>query len=172
MPESRRASIAPWISAAVAGVVLVALLLAYFLFLRDDMKAVVGELTTSEKAAITAAGTEAANLITYSRAHFDQDYQRAIDGTTGALRTDVVGKRTVTKQTITSGKFDASGVVTHAALVGPSEKNKTNGYVVLVTINGFRSTAKDVPIQQNLQMTMVQVKGKWLAADVTNVAVS
>jgi succinate dehydrogenase hydrophobic anchor subunit len=74
MPESRRASIAPWIAAAVAGVVLIALLLAYFLFLRDDKKEVIGQLTSAEKAAVAAAGTEATNLVTYRRDHFDEDY--------------------------------------------------------------------------------------------------
>ena len=64
MSPSRRASLAPWIVAAVAGAVFVALLVVYYAALvpyRKDHTA--GEFTSSEKAAITAASTETANLL-------------------------------------------------------------------------------------------------------------
>ena len=76
----------------------------------------------------------------------------------------------MTLSTITKGKFDLSGKATNVALVGPSDS--ANGYLVLVTVNGYQSTQKDVPIQQDLQVTMVNKGGKWLASDVSNVGVS
>lgn len=179
MPEPRRTSIAPWIAAAVAGVVLLALVLVYLFWLRPDKAdahngpaggpaPAVGQLTPAESAAMNAAGTEMVNLVTFSRDNFDTDFQRALAGATGGLRTDVQGKRDSILQTITKGKFDLYGRLTHKAL---SDTVK-HGYVVLVTINGYRSTAPDTPIQQNLAVTEINVDGKWLAVDVKNIGIT
>lgn len=182
MPEQSRPSLAPWITAFVAGVALVALFLIYLLALRpaerdaDADRATAhkqaGQLSDTETKAMNAAGTEMINLITFSRADFDKDFQRALDGATGPLRTDVEKKRAQTLKTITQGKFDLYGRLTHKALEGPVSSGKAKGYVVLVTINGYRSTAPDTPIQQNLEVTVVEKDGKWLADDVTNIGVT
>jgi hypothetical protein len=169
MPESRRASAAPWITASVAGVVLLGLLLAYFAILRPDQNKVNGDLTATETAATNAAAGEMVNLLSFRRAQFDADYQRALAGATGALRSDVQKNRDVTKSTMTKGKFDLIGKVTHKALEGPAASGKTNSYVVLVTVNGYRSTTLDQPVQQSLEVTVVRSNGKWLASDVTNI---
>ena len=71
---------------------------------------------------------------------------------------------------LTQGKFDLTATVTHQALVGRSVKG--NGYVVLVTLNGYRSTAPTTPIQSNLEVTVVRQGGTFLADNVKNVAVS
>ena len=182
MAEPRRTSLAPWITAAVAGLVLIALLLIYLLWLRPDEKdanrehatavQTSGQFTAQETAAMNAAGTEMVNLLTFSRAHFDADFQRAMDGATGPLRSDVEGKRDATLKAITDGKFDLYARLTHKALSDTVDKNNTHGYVVLVTINGYRSTAPDQPIQQNLAVTEINVNGKWLASDVTNIGLT
>jgi hypothetical protein len=171
MPESRRASTAPWIAAAVAGAVLVALLITYFVALRPAQSEVNGDLTATETAAVNAAAGEMVNLLSFRRAQFDADYQRALDGATGSLKSDVQKNKSVTKSTMTKGKFDLVGKVTHKALEGPANSGKTKGYVVLVTVNGYRSTTMDQPVQQSLEVTVVQSKGKWLASDVTNIGV-
>jgi hypothetical protein len=170
MSPSRRASLAPWIVAAVAGAVFVALLVVYYVVLvpyRKDHTA--GQFTSAEKSAVTAASTETANLLSFRRAQFDADYARALRGTTGSLRSDVSAKKAATKSTLVTGKFDLSARITHTALVGPSGKN---GYIVLVTVNGYKSTTPAVPTQQNLQVTVQKVKGSWLASDVRNVGIS
>jgi len=181
MVEPRRTPLAPWITAAVAGFVLIALFLVFFLWFRPDERDAhrehaealrnSGHLTAEESAAMNAAGTEMVNLLTFSRAHFDDDFQRALDGATGALRKDVVGKRAVTLKAITDGKFDLSARLTHKALSDEVNAKGTHGYVVLVTINGYRSTAPTVPIQQSLAVTEINVSGKWLASDVTMIGV-
>src|SRR3954465_9235931 len=100
MPANGRARRAPWITATVAGVVLIGLLFTYFAFLRGDVRdadrqraaarhAVVGDLGAEENQAGDAAGTDKLNLQTLRRAHFEDDFQRALLGVTGSLRTDV-----------------------------------------------------------------------------------
>jgi hypothetical protein len=182
MVEPRRTSLAPWITAAVAGVVLIALLLVYLLWLRPDERdadreradAVVasGQLTPEETAAMTAAGTEMVNLVTFSRAHFEDDFKRALDGTTGSLHSDVEKQHDNTLKAMTDGKFDLSGRLTHKALSDSVQADGTHGYVVLVTINGYHSTAPDSPTQQSLAVTVLDINGKWLASDVTNIGVT
>lgn len=172
MPDMRRASLAPWLIAVVAGVVFVALVVVYYAVLLPYRKDhTVGDFSAGENAAVTAAGTETANLLTYHRATFDADYARAINGTTGALKKDVAAKKADTKSALTTGKFDLTARITHEALVGPAG-NGAKSYVVLVTINGYKSTTPDVPTQQNLQVTVVKTGGTWLASDVQNVAIS
>lgn len=182
MAEPRRTSPTPWISAGVAGVVLIALLLIYLLWLRPDERhadqqhadalRTSGQFTAQESAAMTAAGTEMVNLVTFSRAHFDTDFQRALDGATGSLRSDVQKQHDNTLQTMEQGKFDLFGRLTHKALSDTVSGNGQQGYVVLVTINGYRSTAPQAPIQQNLAVTVIDVNGKWLASDVTNIGIT
>jgi hypothetical protein len=72
---------------------------------------------------------------------------------------------------MTDGKFDLFGRLTHKALEDQVSSNGKTGYVVLVTINGYRSSAPQTPIQQNLAVTVVNVDGKWLANDVRNIGV-
>jgi hypothetical protein len=172
MPESRRGSPAPWITAAVAGAVLVALVVVYFVALRPAQAKVNGDLTGTETSAMNAASGEMANLLSFRRAHFEADYQRALAGATGSLKSDVAKNKAGTLTTMTKGKFDLVGKVTHKALEGPADSGKTIGYVVLVTVNGYRSTTLDQPVQQSLEVTVVRSKGKWLASFVKNIGVN
>lgn len=179
MVEPRRTSPAPWIAAGVAGVILLALMLVYFVALRPDERTADREhaqalqnsaqLTEQEHEAMTAAGTEMVNLVTFSRAHFDSDFQRALDGTTGPLHSDVLKQRDDTLHTMQNGKFDLYGRLTHKALSDTVDADGKHGYVVLVTINGYRTTSPDTPIQQNLALTVINVNGKWLLSQVTNI---
>jgi hypothetical protein len=183
MPSNPSAPRAPWITAAVAGLVLLGLIVTYFAVLRGDVRdadreraaarrGVVGDFSAEETQAVNAAATEMLNLLSFRRAHFGQDWNRAVNGTTGALRSDVVKKKQDTLTSMTKGKFDLSGKVTHKALQGPVASGKQQGYSVLVTINGYRSTAPDVPLQQNLEVTVIRQGKRWVAADVQNIGVS
>jgi hypothetical protein len=183
MTDVRRESRAPWIVAGIAGVVLVALVVVFFAVLlpyrrdhhpgaatrhgRPDPAAAV--LTGTERAAMTAAGTEAANLLSYTRKNFQADYARAVAGATGKLRADVTTpqRKQALLKSMTDGKFDLSAKVQHTALVGPT--NRGNGYDVLVTVYGYTSKQLDVPIPQTLSLSVVNVDGKWLASDLTSV---
>lgn len=175
MPDSRRVSMrsaAPWVIAGVSAVIFAVLFYLYYSVLptyKDEHTP--GDLTATEQRAVTAAATETANLLSYRRADFEADFQRAVDGATGGLKADIQGKRAATLAAMTKGKFDLVAKVTNQALEGPTTKGG-KGYIVLVTVNGYQSTQPNFPNQQSLRVTVVLEKGKWLAADVQNVSVS
>jgi hypothetical protein len=173
MPEAGRAKAAPWITAAVTAAVMVAAMVTYFVVRGgNDSSAKQTAFTSDEKTAITAAGTETANLLSFRRAKFEADFKRALDGATGAIKSDIQGKKAATLKTMNDGKFDLAADVLHTALVGPVNDSKVTGYVVLVSLNGYRSTQKNLPTQQNLQVTIVKQSGKWLVNDVKMIGVS
>jgi len=183
MPANDRAPRAPWITAAVAGLVLIGLLVTYFAALRGDVRdadrqraanrhLVQGDLNAEENRAVDAAATEMVNLVSFRRAQFAQDWQRALDGVTGGLRSDVAKNEKQTQAAMDKGKFDLSGKITHKALEGPVASGRTRGYTVLVTVEGFRSTAPDTPLQQNLEVTVIRQGKRWLASDVNNIGIS
>ncbi len=165
---TRKPSAVPWLVAAGAGVVLAALLLLYFAFLlpskgnTDD----IGGLTSDERSAITAAATRASDIVSISRANFDKDWARAVDGTTGTLKTQLLKSKAATKAQLVAGKYDIGATVTHTALEGPTVKG-AKGYIAIVSLEGFRSTAKQATVPNDLEVTVVRSHGKWLAIDVS-----
>ena len=183
MPGNRRALRAPWITASIAGLLLVGLLVTYFAFLRPDVRdadrrsaaarqAAVGDFSAEETRAMNAAAAEMVNLVSFRRAQFAADFARALAGVTGNLRSDVQKNKQGTLDAMTKGKFDLTGRVVHKALQGTAGSGTTAGYVVLVVVNGYRSTSPDVPIQQNLAVTVIRKGTKWLANDVQNIGIS
>lgn len=172
MPDARatgRATRAPWIVAAVAGVVFVVLLIIFLKPLSDARaSSAPGQLTTREQRAVTAASAEVVNVLTIRRAHFDADYGRAIDGATGSFLQDLKSREATYKKALTQGKFDTSAQVVNQALVG-SQGNK---FIVLIVVNGYQSTTPSTPVPSHLEITMQLVKGKYLASDFTPIEVS
>jgi hypothetical protein len=166
-----RSEAAPWIVAGVAGVVLVALLAVYVFALRPDEGKPVGRFTSEERTAIAAAGTEAANALSYRRDHFEQDFQRALQGATGKFANDLKQEKQQTLSTITKYKFDLSARVTHTALEAPVSSGKRPGYTVLVTLNGYQSTNPTNPRQSQVAVTVQRVNGKWLVSDNESIGV-
>jgi hypothetical protein len=139
---------------------------------RDHANAGSGyDLTSAQQAAVTAASTEAINVLSYNRKTFAADFARALNGATGQLASDLKTKETTTKTALVDGKFDLSA---KAARPGAYAGVDGKDLLVLVTVNGFK-TADDASASssnvQRLQMTMQLVKGKWLAASLNSVGV-
>jgi hypothetical protein len=172
MSQPRRNETVPWVVAAIAGVLLVALLAVYFFGVRPDEGKVPGALTTEERLVMTTAATEAANVLSYRRDHFEQDFQRALSGATGGLSSDLNSTKTTTQQTMNAGKFDMSATVTHTALEGPVGSGTHRGYTVLVTLNGYRSNAPNNPTPSQLAVTVERVKDRWLVSDIESIGVT
>ena len=165
----------PWIVAACLAV-LVAVLAVGFVHVhtasRNHARNPYGDgyaLTAAQQAAVTAAATEAANIVTYNRKTFDSDYQRALNGATGSLKSDMLGKKAEALNAMTSGKYDLKGTIAASAYAGTTADGK--GILVLVTLNGY--TVADTASQstnnvQRLVLTMVQSGSSWLAEDLNS----
>lgn len=169
MTDSRdRSGIAPWATAGVLGVLAIVLAVALTVFIVPNRGTTPGELTATEKSAVTAAKQELINVLTYSRKTFDADYARALNGATGALRDDLSKKKALTLQALTAGKIDLRGKVTAAAF----EQHAGGSTVVLLSATGYTVGANGVPVPKSIdrfELTMVKVKGKWLMSDFRNV---
>ncbi|MEO9137772.1 MAG: hypothetical protein ABI345_01770 [Jatrophihabitans sp.] len=172
MPDTRR-YVAPMIATAIAAAVMLAAIIVYFVVGggQSDKAKGVQAFSSQELAAVSAAQTEVANLTTFSRAKFESDFKRALDGATARMQVDIKSNRAPTLDAMTKGKFDLTSKVTHAALVGPVSKDKVTGYVVLVSLNGYRSTQLNAPTQQNLQVTVIKNKNDWLVDSVDMIGV-
>lgn len=171
MTQARRGSGAPWLVAAVAGAVLVALLVLYFAVLRPyRAHHPVGEFSSAEKAAIAAGTTEVETLGTMSKQNFEQNYDSALKGATGAFKQDLTRLRDQAKKNIADAAI--TGQVTHTALAGPTQGGPA-GYVILATFG--RSTSDIAGLlqaPQQIAVTVVQSGGKWLVSDVRSVGIS
>ena len=175
MPETARRATAPLITAVVAGVVAVALAVVFFAVVlpnHDDSNtsghaATTGALTVRERTAMNAAETEAVNLQSFRRAHFEADWARALKGATGALHSDLISRKASTKQVLVSKKIDLAADAQNVALVGPTDSG--SGLQVIVTMNGYavEGQNRQLTAVQRLLLTMVQKNGTWLAADVS-----
>lgn len=121
--------------------------------------------TAGLHAAFAAARKTAHDLQTFGRASFDADYQRALDDTTGALRSDLAQQKTQTRTTLQRNGTDLA-----ASVIGAGVASADGTTVqVLVLLNGYRVKAgtRQLPTQQRLEITMQRVGAKWLASDVS-----
>ncbi|HEV7193230.1 MAG TPA: hypothetical protein VGN35_08475 [Jatrophihabitantaceae bacterium] len=170
-PRARLRWIVASILATIA-VVLVVLLVTLLLPARhrhQHAAAQVG-LTATESAAVDAASKQVINLLSYSRKSFDADYARARSGATGALAQDLsdAAKKNTLLSQMTSGKFDLQGQVTASAF----EESSGGNYAVLISAQGFKvpdSGSKTLASTARFEITMSQVKGKWLASNLVSV---
>ena len=169
MTDTRnRSGLTPWLTAGVLGVLAIALALALVVFIVPNRGQTAGELTSTEKQAVNAAKQELINILTYSRATFDADYTRTLNGSTGALKDDLAKKKALTLKALNTGKIDITGKVTAAAF----EQHAGDTTIVLLSATGYTVGADHVPVPKSIdrfELTMVNVKGKWLMSDFRNV---
>lgn len=170
-PRARRRWIVASILAATAAVLAV-LLVTVLLPARHRHQHAANQtgLTATESAAVDAASKQVINLLTYSRKNFNADYARAQAGATGALAQDLAGqsKKTTLLQQMTSGKFDLQGQVTASAL----EESSGGKYAILISAQGYKvpdTGSKTLASTARFEVTMSQVKGRWLASNLESV---
>jgi hypothetical protein len=170
---------APWVSAAALAVLcaLIAAVLPHVHGVsaraRSAAAASAGQLALPDKdqAAVIAAGTEAVNLLTYSRKTFSADWTRALNGSTGALRSDHTKQRSQILGNMTTNKVDWRATLEQKALESVDEKGTV---LVLVTVNGYLvndNGQRTTPTPQRLELSMVFSNGKWLASDLSSVGI-
>ncbi|HEY2296272.1 MAG TPA: hypothetical protein VGH43_00985 [Jatrophihabitans sp.] len=166
---------APWIGAAALALVVAALvvLVVHTLSIKDDNQASgANQLapTAEQQRAVQSGAIEAANLTTLSRADYESNFARALAGTTGPLRKDLLAKKGAYLSAMNAGKFDLKSAVVESAF----ESQSGDKIMILVTLNGSHVVDKVVsPITtpQRLELTMVRSGTKWLASDFLSVGV-
>jgi hypothetical protein len=176
MTDTRAAgSRAPWISAAVLGVVAVVLAVLLLTWVRPahnrhaDAAKDVG-LNSAEQHALDAGAQQVLNLLTYSRKTFDADYARTLAGATGGLASDLSKQKQTILTEMTKNKIDLQGTVTNSAF----EEKAGGKYLVLISADGYvlpdggqrtlKSTAR-------FELTMAKVGGRWLASNLQSVGI-
>jgi Mce-associated membrane protein len=127
-------------------------------------------ITSGERAAMQAAGNAVVDLLSYSRASFDADYDRALAGTTGKLHDDMAGAKAQTLKTMNQGGFDLAAKLDTTALVPATPGDGADGgsAKVLVVVSGWTVTDDGTASQpkiERVQMTMEDTDGHWLASD-------
>jgi hypothetical protein len=125
-------------------------------------------LDAREQAAVDSASREAVNLQSFRLAHFDVDFARAAGGLTGDLLTVFSSKKVALRNGLVNSKRDTTAKVTQAAL----EQSRGSTMVVLVTMNNYRVDTKgaQTPFQSGrFEVTVSDVKGRWLASNLNSV---
>lgn len=166
---------APWIVAGVLALVAAALvvLLARTISVGHDNTRSAGSAlapTADQQRAVQSGAIEAANLTTLARSSYAADFQRALAGTTGNLRKDLLGKKADYLAAMTAGKFDLKSSVVESAFESVSKGQ----VLILVTLNGAHVVDKvtsPITTPQRLELTMVKSGNKWLATDFVAVGV-
>lgn len=115
--------------------------------------------------AAEAGRREVVNLLSYRRAHFDADYNRALDGAAEPLRTDIATHARDTEPSMTAGGYDLSGAVTAVAV----ERAASDTVVLLVAATGSRidsSGTESVVVDGRYEVTVVRIGAQWYASQV------
>ena len=127
-----------------------------------------GGLATEQQRVVDAATIEVKNIFTYARKSYDADYQRAIDGATGGVKTDLESNKAKLLAQMQSGKFDLEGAITGAAF----EEIQGNQAVVLISAQGYKlpdGAERTLASAARFEVTLTLVGNRWLASGLTSV---
>ncbi len=116
--------------------------------------------------AAEAARSEIVALLTFRRAHFADDEQRALDGATAGLRDQLARRAADTRNGLRAGHYDLTGAVT-AVAVGSVAASSVS---VLVAATGERIGAGGTPTAQTdgrYVVTAVRTADGWLISQIT-----
>lgn len=114
--------------------------------------------------AADSAATEVVNMLSYRRAAFAADLQRALSGATGALHTQLQQAAAATRATMKKGGFDLSGTVTAVAV--EQAQGDTATMLVAATVNRQATAggaARSTPVRYEITMNRT-AGGTWLAS--------
>ncbi|HSY15690.1 MAG TPA: hypothetical protein VK816_06865 [Jatrophihabitantaceae bacterium] len=145
-------------------VLVLAFALASLLIFRPN--AATGGLAAREQAALTAAEQVSVNLMSYRRADFNADFARAVSGTTAPLTAQLQAEKQTLLGELTQGKNDATANLSAGAVA--KTQPTPDSIVALVVVDAFSVSSSGTSTLVNhsrLQLTMQDVKGKWLASN-------
>jgi hypothetical protein len=115
-------------------------------------------------AAVTAAGHEVVDLLSYRRTDFDADFDRALDGLTGALRTQQAQRRAELRNAMTRSQLDYAGQVRAIGI----ESASGSSVLLLVCATGYSVQAQGSRQQsgtERFEVGVQYVRGRWLVSE-------
>lgn len=115
-------------------------------------------------AAVTAAGHEVVNLLSYRRADFAADFDRALAGLTGPLRAQQAQRRADLLRSMTRSQTDYAGLVRSIGVESASGPD----VLLLVCATGYSVQAKGSRQQSGTERFEVGVRyvgGRWLVSE-------
>ncbi len=111
--------------------------------------------------AVTAGAREVVDLLSYARASFDADFDRALDGLTGPLRTQQEQRRAGVEQSMNQTQTDYAGQVRSVGV----ESASGTSVLLLVCATGYSaqaSSAQPVSGTERFEVGVQFVGGRWL----------
>lgn len=120
------------------------------------------------RVAAEAGRSEVANLLSYRRADFDVDLQRAVAGATSPLSEEIQNNAADTRAAMTTGQYDLTGTVTAIAVVSAS----ANAVTLLVTADATRipdGSAEPVITHPRYVVAVIRTPLGWATSRVTPV---
>ena len=157
-----------WLTAGVLGVFVLLLGAALGVLLVVRNHHANPGLDGREQAAVDAASREMIDLQSFRLAQFDADFTRASSGLTGDLQKALVSKKASLQDSLKKSKLDTTASVSQTAF----EQGEGGSAVVLMTMNNYRVDAngkKTLFSSGRFEVTVNNVKGKWLASNLTSV---
>jgi hypothetical protein len=160
----------PWVVAGVLVLVVAGLatLLVIVVNRFNQPNRVTVAFSKNEQAAMDAARQTVINQFSYSRKNYDSDFQRALDGTTGSLHSDILAEKAKILSQMNAGKFDLTASVSDTALASSDGKTQANVlvYFTAYIVNASGTAPNTVT---RFSVTMQKVGNKWLASDAQNI---
>jgi hypothetical protein len=118
--------------------------------------------------AAEAGRSEVANLLSYRRADFQADLERALAGATGGLTTEIERNAAATRAAMRAGGYDLRGTVTAVAVLSAG----TDSVTLLVGAASSRladGAAAPVVTYPRYEVTVVRTSTGWATSDVSPV---
>ena len=167
--EAPRTTSSRWVRALVlVPVVLLAALIGALIWLALRIHSYDAR-DSARKAALSAAQSEATNLMTISYRTANRDLDRIINGATGQFRSQFETQQKQFPDVLAKAKSVATGQIITSALV--SLHGSTARVVIAIdqTVSNAQTTAAHQTEQlkhYRIVMTLKRIHGRWLASDV------
>jgi hypothetical protein len=137
--------------------------------LTEDTNAGLPPGTADLTSAALAARNEVVDLLSYRRAEFDADLQRALAGAASPLRDQLQRNGAATEAALTKGKYDLSGTVTAVAVELASGDSVTLLVAADVTHLDDSGTP-GAPTAVRYEVTVTRAAGSWATSQVSPVS--
>jgi Mce-associated membrane protein len=149
-----------WIAAVAVVIVITLAVLAFLqtLSLRHH-----DDLGKQRSAAIEAASTEVATLLTVKKATSTTVLKKLLDGATADFHDQLQQQAKVFQQAITQGKVTSTGSIAAAGLVSMTGSKATVALAAKATVRNASSPKGDAR-NYRLTVTVQQIHGRWLVA--------